>query len=138
MPRGLVVHVRPAWVADGETRLSYTTIIGLVECCRECHWQSDILPSAGSVPVDSITKTLAAKFHRPIAPRAVITINYLVSCIRERGYLLRFNVREQGTEEVSASVDLVSVFYDASLSEAVEPPAAVLASLRKLHDTDGH
>ncbi len=136
VPRGLVVQVRPAWVAEGETRLSYTSLIGLVECCREHHWQSDILPAAGIVPIDSITKSLAAEFHQPIEPSALIIISYVVRSVRERGYVLRFTVREQRTGQLSASVDLVSVFYETSRKEAVVPPAAVAALLQKLHTVD--
>ncbi|HKT40506.1 MAG TPA: hypothetical protein VJR48_19190, partial [Ktedonobacterales bacterium] len=56
---GLEVEVQRAWIVAGEDRLAYTAIVRLVECCREWHWQSDILPHAGGALLDSITKSLS-------------------------------------------------------------------------------
>ena len=45
LPDGIRVIVNPAWIVAGEDRLSYTTMIRLVEYCREHHWKTDVLSS---------------------------------------------------------------------------------------------
>jgi acyl-CoA thioesterase FadM len=133
---GLDVVVQRAWIIAGEDRLAYTAIVRLVECCREWHWQSDILPFAGAAPLDSITKSLTAEFTHPIALGSALRIMHQVVAVRPRSYQLRFTLtahdpdHPEQPERLCAALDMVSVFYDPARDAVAEPPPAVLARLQ--------
>lgn len=130
-PDGFEVETRRAWVVPGEDRLSATTILRLVECCREHHWQTDIVPSATGQPVDSITKSISAEFYQPAPVPGAVHITYAVTQVRGRGYELRFAVRlPDGT--LCATVTMVQVFFDAETHQATVPPSEVHERLRSL------
>ncbi len=109
---GLEVVVQPAWIIAGEDRLAYTAIVRLVECCREWHWESDIIPHTGGAPLDSITKSLHAEFTRPIAVGSLLRITHQVIAVAPRSYQLRFQLATQRPEQQCAILEMVSVFYD--------------------------
>lgn len=127
---GLEVEVRRAWIVAGEDRLAYTAIVRLVECCREWHWQSDILPHAGGAPLDSITKSFTAEFTHPIAVGSLLRITHRVIDARPRSYRLRFELTTLQPEQPCATLEMVSVFYDPAREAVAEPPAEVVAYLR--------
>ncbi|HEY1387478.1 MAG TPA: thioesterase family protein [Ktedonobacterales bacterium] len=127
---GLEVEVRRAWIVAGEDRLAYTAIVRLVECCREWHWQSDILPHAGGAPLDSITKSFTAEFSHPIALGSLLRITHQVIDARPRSYRLRFELTTLQPGQRCAMLEMVSVFYDPAREAVAEPPAAVAAYLR--------
>ena len=133
---GLEVVVQRAWIVAGEDRLAYTAIVRLVECCREWHWQSDILPHAGGAPLDSITKSLTAGFAHPIALGSALRITHQVVAVRPRSYQVRFTLtthdpdQPEQPEQLCATLDMVSVFYDPARDAVAEPPPAVLAHLQ--------
>ena len=134
---GLEVVVQRAWIIAGEDRLAYTAIVRLVECCREWHWQLDILPHAGGAPLDSITRSLTAEFTHPIALGSTLRITHQVVAVRPRGYQLRFTLAtrdadqpQEHPEQQCATLDMVSVFYDPARETVAEPPPEVLAYLR--------
>ena len=127
---GLDVAVRRACIVAGEDRLAYTAIVRLVECCREWHWQSDILPHAGGAPLDSITKSFAAEFSHPIALGSLLRITHQVIDARPRSYRLRFELTTLQPEQHCATLEMVSVFYDPAREAVAEPPPAVVAYLR--------
>lgn len=134
---GLEAVVQRAWIIAGEDRLAYTAIVRLVECCREWHWQSDILPHAGDAPLDSITRSLTAEFTHPIALGSVLRITHQVVAVRPRGYQLRFTLAThdptQPPEQSGrpcATLDMVSVFYDPARATVAEPPAAIASYLQ--------
>jgi len=127
---GLEVEVRRAWIVAGEDRLAYTAIVRLVECCREWHWQSDILPHAGGAPLDSITKSLSGEFVHPIALGSLLRITHQVIDARPRSYRLRFELTTLQPEQLCATLEMVSVFYDPAREAVAEPPPAVVAYLR--------
>src|SRR5690348_15053598 len=127
---GLEVEVRRAWIVAGEDRLAYTAIVRLVECCREWHWQSDILPHAGGAPLDSITKSFAGVFDHPIAVGSLLQITYQVIDARARSYQLRFQLTTLHPDQQCASLEMVSVFYDPALEAVAEPPSEVADYLR--------
>ena len=131
-PEGLIVTIHPSWVVEGEDRLSYTTLIRLIECCREHHWQIDVLPRAGGTSVDSICKSLTAKFTNAIPVGSVLSITYRVTGVRQKGYSLRFEVRDTKDQKVCAEFDLVSVFYDPVARKPTAPPASVFDHLSSL------
>lgn len=124
-PNGLTVKVRDSWVIPGEKRLSYTTLIRLVECCREYHWEKDILPLMKETRLDSITKSITAEFLTPIPVRSVISIVYLLTDIRSKGYALEFQVMDATDRSLRARVSMVSVFYDPDTGTPIVPPEAV-------------
>lgn len=134
---GLEVVVQRAWIVAGEDRLAYTAIVRLVECCREWHWQSDILPHAGGAPLDSITKSLTAAFTHPITLGSALRITHQVVAVRPRSYQLRFTLAIRDPDQPSeqpaqqcATLDMVSVFYDPARDAVAEPPPSVLAYLQ--------
>ena len=127
---GLEVVVQPAWIIAGEDRLAYTAIVRLVECCREWHWESDIIPHAGGAPLDSITKSIHAEFTRPIAVGGLLRITHQVIAVAPRSYQLRFQLATQRPEQQCAVLEMVSVFYDPARAAVAEPPPGVVAHLR--------
>ncbi len=129
LPDGLVVVAAPSWVIPGEDRLSYTTIIRLVECCREHHWNQDVLSYAGNHNIDSITKSVTCEFTKPIDVGASISIVYRIMDIRTRGYSLQFTISYAHSGEIAALVDMVCVFFDPSRREVQAPPDSVRKAL---------
>ncbi len=129
--RGLEIETRRAWVVPGEDRLSATTLLRLVECCREHHWQMDIVPAAAGQPVDSITKAISAEFFRPVPVPGTVLITYAVTTVRGRGYELRCAIRLPD-DTLCAMVTMVQVFYDPPAGQATTPPPAVHQRLQAL------
>lgn len=121
-PDGLVVTINPSWIIDGENRVSYTTLIRLVECCREHHWSTDILSRLQGTQLDSITKTITGEFIRPIVSGSTLSITYQVTEVREKGYSLEFTVRNLPERISCARINLACVFYDAASNKAIAPP----------------
>lgn len=123
---GLTLTIPSSWIIKGENRLSYTTLVRLIECCREYHWQTDILPNTkNNVSLDSICKSLYGEFINPILVGSVVSITYLVTDIRRMGYSLRFEVRNTKTQTLCAKFDFVSVFYDPVTRKPIAPPTSV-------------
>lgn len=127
---GLEVVAQPAWIVAGEDRLAYTAIMRLVECCREWHWESDILPHAGGAPLDSITRSFHGEFTRPIAVGSLLRITHQVIAVAPRSYQLRFQLATQRPVQQCAILEMVSVFYDPARAAVAEPPPGVVAYLR--------
>lgn len=131
LPNGLSVTANPSWVVAGENRLSYTTLIRLIECCREHHWKSDIIPFVEkTLSVDSVVKSLTADFARPIKAGTRILIIYRVMEVYEKAYLIQFEVCDPTELVMCARFQLVSVFFDPMTYSAVIPPVSVLDHLR--------
>jgi acyl-CoA thioesterase FadM len=127
---GLDVLVPRAWIVAGEDRLAYTAIVRLVECCREWHWASDILPHVEGAPLDSITKSIICEFARPIAVGSLLRITHRIIAVRPRSYQLRFQLSTRNPEHPCATLEMVSVFYDPAREAVAEPPPGVVAYLR--------
>ena len=132
VPGGLCLVVLPAWIVAGEERLSYTTFVRLVECCREHHWRTDVLPHAGVASIDSITKSFTCRFLAPMLAYAAISISWRVMDVRAKGYTLHFQARDVASETTCAECDMVSVFYDVARWIPAAPPPAVRARLESL------
>jgi acyl-CoA thioesterase FadM len=132
----ITVSVLPSWVVEGEDRLSYTTLVRLVECCREYHWRCDIASLVGAQPLDSICRSLTANFERPVLIGSVIEIFYSVVAVSKRSYELRFDVRTAAQGVRCATVNISSVFYDANAKAATAPPREVLERLRQLQSAE--
>lgn len=130
---GLRFIPRTSWVVDGEDRLSYATIVRLFECCREVHWQRDILPNLEDAsPVDTTCTSLSARFLRPIIVGRSFTIRYAVTAISEKRYVLTLTILDIGDNEICAEGVLELAFYDPSARKAVIPPRAISESLQKM------
>ncbi len=132
-PDGLSVRIHPSWIVEGEDRLSYASLIRLIEGCREYHWNIDILPKANDTTVDSILKSITGNFSNPISAMRLITITYSVTDVRSKSYTLRFTVRDGEDQTLYAEFDLVSVFYDPITCKSEAPPKAVLNHISRLH-----
>lgn len=121
----LLITVKPSWIVEGESRVSYTTLIRLVECCREHHWNTDILPRDQTAHLDSITKSISGDFICPIPMNASISIDYRVNGVRAKGYSLAFTIHNLSQKTLCAQVNLICVFYDAISNSAVPPPLEI-------------
>lgn len=142
IPRGLGGKARREWIVAGEDRLSYTTMVRLVECCREHHWDVDITPQVAAVAgsanagerLDSITKSLRCEFLRPVVLNSVFSITYGIAEMRIHSYRLTFELatrsREFVPDLVCARFDMVCVFYDPIQQRAIPAPPTVAAALQ--------
>jgi acyl-CoA thioesterase FadM len=129
---GLRVKVHSFWAVPGENRLSYTTLIRLIECCREHHWDIDIKPLTDGIPLDSICKSITGEFIKPVPLESLMSITYRVTDVRSKGYSLDFYVQHETDGALHASVSMVSVFYDPNLGVSITPPQSVLDRLTDL------
>jgi len=128
---GLYVTVRREWIVPNEDRLSYATIIRLIECCREYHWKTDI--ASVTPTVDAILVRIEAHFIQPIPPRANLAITYSVTRMGRRSYDLAFDVKSSSVENMHyAKAKLKNAFYDSQTQQAVDPPSIVTSRLREL------
>lgn len=128
---GLIVVVPQSWIAHDEDRVSHTTLVRLAECCREHHWNLDVQPYADAGTVDSTIRSLSASFIRPVKVGTRISINYKVTHVGERSYVLRFEVRDMSTRKIGAEFEFVSVFFDPVSGGSALPPAAVRERLKR-------
>ena len=135
--RGISVEVCPSMIIEGEDRLSYTTIIRLVECSREHHWQTDVLQLAQNKQLDSICKSLSADFKKPIFVGSRIQITYSITEVRRKSYRLSFHVNAEGTDYQHAVVDMLCVFYDPTTRKAASPPPPVMNHLTEIQENRG-
>jgi acyl-CoA thioesterase FadM len=124
LPDGIRVIAQRRWVAYGEQRISYTTLVRLVECCREYHWRKDI-PTCGC---DSICRSMACDFRRLINVDDHVTITYRVVRVGGKSYSLRFEIRDGGNV-ICATADMVCVFFDPASGTALFPDRNVRSSL---------
>lgn len=131
-PDGLLLDIQPSWIIEGEDRLSYATLVRLIECCREHHWNLDVLSKGLGSTVDSITRSIAGEFLHPILIGSAVSITYQVTGVRRRGYSLKFEVRDVQTGIVSATFEMVCVFYDPVARRVAEPPSEIVALLTEL------
>lgn len=131
LDRGLKFPILESWVVPGETRVSYTTITQLVECCREYHWQKDIDPLAPPGTLDSITKNLHLEFHQPIPTKSTISIVYRILEVRQRAYRLGFSVSTDNENNLSTA-EMVSVFCQPNVADAIRPPKRVSQELKAM------
>lgn len=126
---GIAVTVRRKWIIEGEDRLSYTILIRLIECCREYHWQKDVLPLTSDKSVDSICKILTCNFVNPISAGSPVFVRYRIVGVRRRSYTIRFEVYDTSNNMLCANCDMVSVFYDPQLKKSAFPPDPIIRAL---------
>ena len=131
----IYIVIPPDWIVLGETRLSYTTILRIVECSREHHWNIDIL-SRAKTPLDSITRCLECEFFAPILVGSKVIIRYAVIGHRRKSYKIRFEIVDEIRNKVCATIKMISVFYDPAENISVEPPTAVSEFLQKTLTTE--
>jgi acyl-CoA thioesterase FadM len=129
---GLRIGVDPSWVVANESKLSYTTIIRLIECCREYHWQKDIEPHLLGLKIDSTCRFIKGDFYVPIKINEMLDIVYQVSEIHKRSYILHFSVRTCDRTITHTEMELVLVFWDPLNNEPVTPPEYLVRTLKSL------
>lgn len=128
---GIDVFIPSRWVVDGENRVSYTTIIRLVECCREFHWKKDI--ECINDQIDSICGTINCKFLKPIESNAVIKIRYYLIDISEKKYILEFKVIDS-MKNVCCIIRMTLFFFDAIEQHSIKISENLFKNLwRKLN-----
>ena len=127
LPNGLRFKVDKRWIVPGEDRVSYTTLVRFVECCREHHWKKDVVSLAPGL--DSILCTLKCRFVKPILPGVVLSIRYHVPKVWNDRYLLTFNI-ESDTRH--AKIDMTCVIFNPITRSAMPAPDSVIDALRRL------
>lgn len=131
LANGLKIITEADWVVSGENRLSYTTLIRLIECCREYHWNKDIRTKSQDDFVDSITKSLSIAFYRALIVGTTIAIRYEIVNVRDKGYEAKFSIfNTQG--ELCAECNMVSIFFDPEQMMPTPPPGSVVQALKSL------
>jgi len=129
---GMRLRANPAWVVPNETKLSYTTIIRLIECCREYHWKKDIEPQIIDIQLDSTCRFVKCDFFHPINVNEAVDIIYYVNEIRTRSYLLHFLVEDSNRTVTFAEIELILVFWDLQKNEPVIIPENLATVLKSL------
>lgn len=129
---GLQLVAEAQWIVNNETKLSYTTIVRLVECCREHHWQKDIKPLLTNSQIDSTCRFLKSDFTHPIEVNQMINIVYNVTAIRDHSYCLQFTIFNDIRTLKYTEVELVMVLINVLSNEPVTPPEKVMQKLNKL------
>ena len=128
---GYEVTVQPSWIVDGEHRLSYTTIVRLIEFCREHHWSKDIRPFVRD-NLDSITKSFSCDFKKPIETDSRISVVYKIAEVRDRSYRMVFEISKVRDSQLCVKSEMVSVFYSEHLDKSIVPPKTVTDKLKLL------
>lgn len=125
--------VPTAWLGAGDTKLSYTTIVGLLEAVRDTHWQElGRMPKHMEHDIDVTCASLEVEFLEPVLPGERYRASYCVTGIGSRSY--EFAVRLSSTSRACTCVIalLTLVFIKASTGQATSPPDLVAARLGKL------
>lgn len=130
--KGISVEITPSMIIKGEDRLSYTTMIRLIECCREYHWKNDVMSILFGAHLDSICKSITVDFERPIPVGDKIDIIYDILNVRQKGYKVEFKIIESDSDKLYAKANLVCVFYNPLTQVAISPPNSVLNRLLRL------
>lgn len=123
---GINVFIPSSWVVDGENRVSYTTIIRVVECCREYHWNKDMK----NKNIDSICGSINAKFIKPIEVNVTIYISYSIKDISDNKYKLLFNVTDENGETY-CFIEMISFFYNPFLKKTIKVSKDMIEGLKK-------
>ena len=122
---GIAMAVPREWIVENESRVSYTGIVRLAECCREYHWQKDILPLVADGAVDSIARSVTANFSKPIEVGSELVVRYSVCESRRTGYKLRMDLLERGNEAAKAQVFVELAFVHPTLLRPRRAPILV-------------
>jgi acyl-CoA thioesterase FadM len=128
---GLRVVIEPAWIVSGESKLSYTTLLRLVECCREHHWQKDIRCRLNGHSIDTTCKTIHSRFIKSIEASQSIDIVYSVEDVRTHSYRMRLLVLDSPRLIQYAEIELVLVFVLPDEGDVVPPPSDVINYLQR-------
>jgi len=110
---GIEIFLQDSWIVDGEHRISYTTIIRLIECCREYHWLKDTKGCEESI--DSICAHIDIKFRRPLSGNARAVIKYKVIRVFDRKYIVDFRVFNT-CGQLCCYAQMTQHFYDEKTS----------------------
>ena len=97
----------------------YTTLVRLIECCREYYWNK-IAGTNADEKVDTITRSIKAEFLIPIKRGSLIRLVCEVIKVEAKGFQLRFEIKDQ-RDLLYAFFEMVQVFYDPGEEKAVVP-----------------
>lgn len=132
---GFEVQISANWIIQGEDRLSYATVIRLIECCREHHWNTDVVVVCGNKS-DSICRAISGEFLNPIFVGQTVRVRYRLVKIGNTSYTLRFFIESPNKQTRFAIIDIVSVFYDPNTHCAVKLPPQMVTILNGLGKID--
>ncbi len=132
---GIFIRVQPTWVISGENHLSYTTLTRLAECCREYHWEKDILPLIYNSNIDSICKSLNAEFIKPVPIESRIFLKYEIGNVKHKSYELNIKILDANNkkdQEIYAIFNIILVFYSIETLQSVYIPEVIANKLTEL------
>ena len=108
---GLTFEIKKNWIIKGENRLSYISIMKLIEYCREYHWEKDFLSIDKTL--DSITKEIHTYFNKPLFCGNTATIQYKIVFIDTYSYVIDFHIYMK--EIKTSEIKMKCVFYNSEM-----------------------
>jgi len=124
---GISFIIDKDWIIEGEDRLSYASILCLVEFCREYHWEKDFLSQ--NKKLDSITQNIYVSFFKPLVSGSKAFIKYNIKSLNMHMYKIIFEIFTN--EIVLCKIEMECVFYNESLGRAVRLEEDVYRTLKK-------
>ncbi|MDK2980884.1 MAG: hypothetical protein PWQ55_1231 [Chloroflexota bacterium] len=134
---GMVFRSKKKWVIKDETRLSYTTLTKLIECCREYHWEKDIQSSFKNHNIDTTCKSFSAQFYKPVSYHSLLSIDYSIVNINKKDYEIKFVICDLYKNIVCSEFLMVQVFIDLSDFRSIAIPSDIHNLLSRLKKTAG-
>ena len=135
LDNGLTFEIKEDWIIKGENRLSYVSIMKLVEYCREYHWEKDFLSIDNSL--DSITKEIHTYFYKPLLCGKSATILYKIHSFNTYSYIIDFQI--YSLEIKTSEIKMECVFYDSEMCKVKKVDNLIIQKVKdKLHYGQEH
>ena len=126
LDNGLTFEIKKDWIIKGENRLSYVSVMKLVEYCREYHWEKDFLSIDNSL--DSITTEIHTYFNKPLLCGKTATILYKISFINTYSYVIDFQIYSSDIE--ASEIKMKCVFYDSELCKIKQVDNLIIQTVK--------
>lgn len=126
---GLIIFVPLSWIVDNEERVSYTTLIRLVECCREYHWSKDVTKK--NILLDSICGSINSSFIKTVKGDSTITIIYSIKKVERKKYTIEFVIADE-MDDICCVFEMIAFFYDSIAGQAIEINKDIFEILSRL------
>lgn len=128
---GIEITAEKSWVVDNEYYLSYTTLIRLIECCREHHWNKDIKPKLREKDIDTTCRSINIKFSKSIRLSKRFKIKYKISKVTKYTYDAVFTIIDKNYIIYSVAF-LKMIFICTNKRTLVQMPADIKEHLNQL------
>ena len=126
---GYKVKIEKPMIISGESRLSYVTIMRIIENCREIHWEYDIIKNnTDKIQIDSICKNIYVDYFKPITIDTVILVTYKILNVKESSYELLFQITDEN--HCFCSAKMVCVLIDSINGQVISFPNSIKTILK--------